>query len=84
MTLNYGNYGIFHMMGYAGFIPSTVVCVSFRMVLSISASVCLWNRVSVLTGHNRKFHKLKLRVWRFRVHGLGFRALGVEGLRFRV
>ena len=32
-TLNYGNYGIFLIMGNAGFCPSTVVCPHSPLVL---------------------------------------------------
>ena len=34
-TLNYGNYGIFLIMGNAGFCPSTVGCLCFFVLVSV-------------------------------------------------
>ena len=39
-TLNYGNYGIFLIMGNAGFCPSTVLLLFIFLVLLISMFPC--------------------------------------------
>ena len=55
-TLNYGNYGIFLIMGHAGFCPSTVVImilitvktivtIQVRSNLYIAWKSCLWVRL---------------------------------------
>ena len=58
-TLNYGNYGIFLIMGNAGFCPSTVIWLSgFGVYRFRGLGVCLGSGFRVF------------RVYRFR--GLGF------------
>ena len=46
-TLNYGNYGIFLIMGNAGFCPSTVVVVIIIVVtiiiITIGVQICYFN-----------------------------------------
>ena len=46
-TLNYGNYGIFLIMGNAGFCPSTVVSIRLLSVYEVGFRVYLTVLVSV-------------------------------------
>ena len=39
-TLNYGNYGIFLIMGNAGFCPSTVLAVLFLLRVGETGRLC--------------------------------------------
>ena len=46
-TLNYGNYGIFLIMGNAGFCPSTVVVVEVEVVVVVAVAVA----ATIITMH---------------------------------
>ena len=68
-TLNYGNYGIFLIMGNAGFCPSTDV--SPACIHHMGAP----DRSQLMHFAFYPFYPLVLR--RFRVEGFGFRGGGV-------
>ena len=82
-TLNYGNYGIFLIMGNAGFCPSTVVLVLVRVRLRVRVRVLVL--VVVVVPHSGRecnlFNRIRaIKSLGFRVQGLGFRASGLSTL----
>ena len=63
-TLNYGNYGIFLIMGNAGFCPSAVSLVTIRVAIVSSATVSSTIVVIGITIQTRgRVRKRKLRDW---------------------
>ena len=60
-TLNYGNYGIFLIMGHAGFCPSTVGCI-FQQPYSDALFLYDWAliRKSSLSGLPGSYRRLTL------------------------
>ena len=69
-TLNYGNFGIFLIMGNAGFCPSAVCTVMGDTSLRHNSNSLYGNPTFYYIGTQ---DPLGIRAWSFRNYGLGLR-----------